>query len=282
MRDRTRFALKQAAAIFLLIVTLALRIVPDELLDAPQTLLMDGVCTVASPLYFLAGAVVDTPESLFSRGPSREKLELDVVKLTAQLAARDSQLRKAREELAALRGFSTIPLAENFFGWSGELQGFVRGADTSVFSRSYYVNLGVRQGVRKGYPVIWGRYAVGVVGQAGGRFSRVRVLSDPSSRVAVRFAGSRHQGVLVGSASQTCRVRFVSNRVEDGEVEVGEVVLTSGADLVFPPDLMVGRVVRFYRQPAQPSAAVEVELAIDFSRIENCVVLKKKIAIGEN
>ena len=57
MRDKTRFALKQAATIFLLIATLALRVVPEELLEAPQTLLIDGVCTAASPLYFLAGAV---------------------------------------------------------------------------------------------------------------------------------------------------------------------------------------------------------------------------------
>jgi len=281
MRDRTRFALKQAATIFLLITTLVLRVVPEELLAAPRALLMDGVCTAASPLYFLSGLVFETPAALFWRGKSREALELEVMKLTAQLAARDDELRRAREELAAVRGFETLPLADNFFAWSGRLQGFIRGADTSVFSRSYVVNLGTREGVVKGFPVVWGRYAVGVVSETGAHYSRVRVLSDPSSRVAVRFAGSRHQGVLVGGASQTCPVKFVSNRVEDGEIRAGEMVMTSGADLVFPPNLVVGRVVRFWRQPSKPSAAVEVELAVDFSRIESCVVLKRKSAIGE-
>ena len=103
MRDRTRFALKQAATIFLLITTLVLRVVPEELLAAPRTLLMDGVCTAASPLYFLSGLFFETPQALFSRGKSREALELEVMKLTAQLAARDDELRRAREQLAALR-----------------------------------------------------------------------------------------------------------------------------------------------------------------------------------
>ncbi len=280
MRDRTRFALKQAVTIFLLISTLALRIVPGELLERPRTLLMDGVSTAASPLYSISSTVFEGPRGLFSRGRSREVLEQELMKLTAELAVRDSQLRQAREQLAALRGFETTPLADSFFAAGAQMQGFIRGGDTSVFSRSYIINLGSRDGVVNGSPVVWGRYAVGSISETGSRYSRVRVLSDPGARVAVRFANSRHQGLLVGGASQVSAVRFVSNRMEDGEIEVGEIVLTSGADHLFPPDLVVGRVVRFFRQPSRPSAVVEVELAIDFSRIENCVVLRRKTAVG--
>jgi cell shape-determining protein MreC len=70
-------------------------------------------------------------------------------------------------------------------------------------------------------------------------------------------------------------VRFVPNRVEESEIKVGDPVLTSGTDRIFPPDLVVGKVARFARRPAEPEALVEVELFMDLSHVENCLVLKK-------
>jgi cell shape-determining protein MreC len=281
MRDRTRFALKQAVTIFLLVSTLAIKVVPEELFDGARNTLMAGVCTFASPLYFLSGLVLKTPAAAVSSGGSREELARQVDELTGQLVARESELRKVRQELEAIKGFKTTPLSEAYLASSGDLIGYIRGGDASVFSRSYYLNLGARHGVEKGAPVVWGKYAVGVVSSVSGSYSRVRVLGDPRSRAAVRFVRSRYQGVLVGSARQACPVRFVPNPARDDEIQVGDYVVTSGADKVFPANLVVGRVSRFFKRASEPSADVEVELAVDFNRIENCLVLKKKPAIPE-
>jgi rod shape-determining protein MreC len=67
----------------------------------------------------------------------------------------------------------------------------------------------------------------------------------------------------------------VPNQIDDAEIQVGDMVITSGSDGIFPPDLLVGRVTRFYKRPAEPAADVEVELLADFSRIQNCLVLKR-------
>jgi hypothetical protein len=37
----------------------------------------------------------------------------------------------------------------------------------------------------------------------------------------------------------------------------------------------LGKVVRFAKRPAEPSAEVEVELLADYSRIQTCLVLKQ-------
>ncbi len=279
MRDRTRFALKQAIAIFLLVATLVMRVVPDPLVEAPRTLLMDGVYLAGAPLSIVTGAVLKVPRSFAWGGKSRVDLEAEIIQLTGQLAAKESELQRARQQIKAIGDFNSLPFSLLFFAYSGELVAVVRGGDTSVFNRSYIVNLGARHGVAKGFPVVWGRYAVGVVSEVGEYCSRVRLLSDPVSRVAVRLGGSRHQGILVGSGGQTCSVKYVPNRVPEGEIKAGDVVYTSGADTLFPPDLVVGKVARFVPQPSRPSATVEVDLAIDFSRIENCLVLRRKASM---
>lgn len=281
MRDRTRFALKQALTIFLLIATLGSRLIPGEIIERPRAALMDAAGFLGGPLYRGARLLSKSPAAAIPWGDSHEQLTRQVEKLTAQLASSESRLRGLQDELRAVNKFKKLDFAERLFLASGQLQGLIRGGDSSVFSRSYIVNLGSRHGLSKGCPVVWGRYAVGVVSETCVSFSRVRVLGDPRSRVAVRFGKSRHQGVLVGGGRQVCRVRFVSNRIEEGAIKLGEVVLTSGADEVFPPDLVVGRVTRFYRQPSKPSADVEVELAVDFSRIESCVILRKRDARGQ-
>ncbi len=280
MRDRTRFALKQATSIFLLVGTLALRVIPGDLLEKPRGVFLQGVGSAASPLYVSAGAVLKVP-GMGATHSSRADLEREVSLLTAQLSAKESELRKVRSALESLGGFRSTPIANLFFAYSGDLMGYIRGGDTNVFGRMYMVNLGSRQGVRKGSPAVWGQFAIGQVSQVSRDYSWVRILGDPKSRVAVRFERSRHQGILAGNGRQVCPVRYVPNRVKEGEIKVGDAVLTSGADGIFPADLLVGKVVRFYRRPSEPSADVKVELSVDFSRIESCLILKRKAGIPE-
>ncbi|MCD6405109.1 MAG: rod shape-determining protein MreC [Planctomycetes bacterium] len=281
MRDSTRFAVRQALSIFLLVATLVAGIIPSDIIEKPRAVLMDAVCLAAGPLYFVTAAVLKAPSRIISRHRSTDELEKNVTRLTAELVARDSQLRRARQALEGVRSFQSSPISDIYLAWSGDLVGCIQGADTSVFSRSYVINLGGKQGVAKGDPVVWGKLAVGVISEAAERYSRVRVLGDPRSRVAIRFVRSRDQGVLVGNGQQVCPVRFVPNR-SAGQIKAGDWVVTSGADQVFPPDLLVGRVSTFFARPSQPSASVTVELAIDFSRIESCLVLKKKPEVGED
>jgi len=277
MRSSIRFAAKQALAIFLLVGTLAARIFPPGLAQRPREMLMEATATCAGPVYTLAASLTDLPGW---DSPSREELQKRIDRLTAQLAASRAEVRRLRAQIESANGFRSLPVSELYLSYSGEIVGLIRGGDSSVFNRTYLVNLGARQGVEKGCPAVWGRYAVGVVSEASSDHCRVRVLGDPLSRVPVRFAKSRHQGVLVGGGRQVCRVRFVPNRAA-GSISEGDYVMTSGAGRVFPPGLVVGRVVKFFRRPSEPSADVEVELLVDFGRVESCLILKRKRPVGE-
>jgi rod shape-determining protein MreC len=55
-------------------------------------------------------------------------------------------------------------------------------------------------------------------------------------------------------------------------VQVGDVVLTSGLDNIYPKDLTVGRVARV-RQGESVFKEIDVFPAVDFNRLETVLVL---------
>jgi len=275
MRDRTSHALKQFASIFLLVATLSLSLFPPAVVDFPRLLLTDAVAIPSAPLHLITSHFAGALDWAFSRGPSRQDLEREIAKLNAIIVVKEADLQRARQELESYKEFMAIPRQNPFFVWNGDLVAYINGNDTDVFSRSYIVSVGSHDGVTKDLPVVWGNVALGKISQTYILYSRVRVLADPLSRVCVRFANCRYEGVLAGSGRQICPVRYVPNRVMDGEIRIGDAVVTSGTDGIFPPDLVVGKVTRFARRPAEAEADVEVELWMDFSRLENCLVLRK-------
>lgn len=275
MRDRTSRALKQSATIFLLVATLSISLFPPKAVEMPRTFLMEVVAVPAAPLHFISTHVANVLDFSFMSGRSRQDYDVTIKKLESELIYKDLQLNKARQMLASYQDFAAVPRPNPFFVWSGELQGYTQASDADVFSRSYLVSVGSNDGVEKDLPVVWGNVALGRINSVGLLYSSVRVLSDPKSRVCVRFASSRWEGVLAGNGRQICPVRFVPNRVPDGEIKVGDAVFTSGTDGMFPPDLVIGKVARFAKRPAEPEAEVEVELFMDLSRLESCLVLRR-------
>lgn len=272
MRVSKRSALKQALSVLALFATLSLGQLPPQVTQFPRRIMMDVAAAPAGPLAAIAGPV-SSVLSFSADAPGAADLERRVSELTYQLAQTQAELSRAREMLASYEGIQTLPARPP--AWSVALNGYVVGGDADIFSRSYLVDVGTRDGAAKGMSVAWGNTAVGVISEAGLWHSRVRVLSDPRSRVCIRFARSGREGVLAGTGRKTCDVKFIPNQIGDTEIQPGDIVLTSGADLVFPPGLLVGRVVRFAKRPAEPSAEVEVELLADFSRIQTCLVLKQ-------
>ena len=82
----------------------------------------------------------------------------------------------------------------------------------------------------------------GIVGRlwsVGPTQSKVLPVDAPNASVAVMLMRSRATGVLQGLGSGRALIRYLSNQEV---VQVGEAVLTSGLDRVFPRGLLVGYV----------------------------------------
>lgn len=146
----------------------------------------------------------------------------------------------------------------------------VIGADDVAFAKTIYINKGEVDGVRKHMPVITRAGVVGRVTKARGGYSEVMLITDPNSALSVRVQPTRAQGILQGTGTERCNVKYVS-RNED--VHEGDAVITAGLAGVFPPGVLVGRVTHVTARSDAVTQEVTVEPVVDFHRLPDEVLV---------
>jgi rod shape-determining protein MreC len=69
-------------------------------------------------------------------------------------------------------------------------------------------------------------------------------------------------------------MNYVS-KLNAAEIQVGDVVVTSGLDSIYPADLVVGRVKEIQLPEYSSSAVILIEPALTFAKLEYLFVLQK-------
>ncbi len=145
----------------------------------------------------------------------------------------------------------------------------------SEFSRAIYIDKGSNDGIKPDMPVVTPEGIVGkVLRVISGNTSLVLLISDPTSGAGVILEKSRLRGVLKGSPNGATMMNDV---MSDEKVQVGEQVITSGGDRIFPKGLPVGTVAAvgpgqdlFLNIRVRPSATLnKIEEVLVITKIED-------------
>jgi rod shape-determining protein MreC len=116
-------------------------------------------------------------------------------------------------------------------------------------------------GIRAGDPVLAPGGLIGRVSSVTPSTARVQLLTDSGSRLGVWVARVQRHGLLVGQGTARPRLQFLE---KDTGVRPGDVITTSPASTLVPPNLLVGVVqsVNENLAPA-PDAAVQLSAPVD-------------------
>lgn len=144
----------------------------------------------------------------------------------------------------------------------------VIGTSADPSSAVVYVDRGQRDGLKKDMGVITPDGVVGKVAEVYGSSAQILLLSDKDSGVGAMLADSRIQSPVGGMGEPLLNMKYVA---ADDEVKVGERVVTSGMDRIFPKDLPVGTVVDV--KPGMPFKKIRVQPAADLERLEEVIIL---------
>jgi rod shape-determining protein MreC len=155
------------------------------------------------------------------------------------------------------------------------------GRDPDNLFSAFVINKGRQAGVANDMPVI--AYQNGIQGLAGkviqtGQFeSLVMPVYDGNSYIPARLSELRYQGIVEGQGGpeMPLLMRFVQKRARD-EINFGDIIITSGIGEragVYAPGITIGRVSRVLYQENEISMELELESAIDFSRLEQVFVI---------
>ena len=182
------------------------------------------------------------------------QLKLDVMQLQGKSAEAD--------RLAALLNFkqkqAKVPM----------VVARVIGSNADANSAVIYLDQGQHEGIKKNMGVITPEGVVGKVIESYRDTCQVLLLTDRDSGVGAMIANSRIQSPVGGMGEPLLNMKYVGN---DDEVKVGDRVVTSGMDRIFPKDLPVGVVSDV--KPGNSFKQIRVRPSASLEKLEEVIVL---------
>jgi rod shape-determining protein MreC len=181
------------------------------------------------------------------------------------------QVRLSEDAAQAHRLQTLLAFKERFMAKTVAAQ--VIGSSGSDLSRIIYIDKGEDDGLKRDMPVIT---ADGIVGKVLAVWktpsvSQVLLINDQSSGVGALLEKSRLQGVLRTPNGEVALERVMA----DEQVPVGEIVLTSGGDQIFPKGLPVGTITKV-GNGKDLFLNIKVKPASDLSKLEEVLVLVER------
>jgi rod shape-determining protein MreC len=135
--------------------------------------------------------------------------------------------------------------------------------------RTLTIDKGTQQGLRPDMAVIAPAGVVGRIVVPSLRAAKVQLLIDRNAAAGALIERSRAQGVVVGAGDELLRLEYVS---EIADVAVGDVVVTSGIDGIFPKGFTIGRIEALDRSGGA-YRRITVRPAVDFSSLEEVLLV---------
>ena len=210
-----------------------------------------------------------------------------------RLKAENAELREELKDAESKNDAADIAIAENewlrkFLLFSQEHPEYVLidakavGRESGDFAVSFTLNKGTAAGIKQGQCVITPEGLVGYVSEVGLNYAKVTTIISSGSTVGAIVERSGAYGMLEGvygdSKNGSCKMICANT---DADVQVGDVVVTSGVGSVYPYGLTVGKVKSIEIDEYSREMIVYIEAAVDFSSLSRVMVIGEEAMENE-
>jgi rod shape-determining protein MreC len=142
-------------------------------------------------------------------------------------------------------------------------------AGASPDFKTLTIDKGTRDGLTRDMAVIAPGGIVGRVVIPSSRAAKVQLLIDRNAAAGALIERSRAQGVVIGRGDTRLTMEYVS---EIADVAVGDLVVSSGIDGIYPKGYAIGQ-VESVEKGTGGSRQIVVKPAVDFSSLEEVLVV---------
>jgi len=262
---------KKYLAIFLVLI---LGLVFLNLFPKPAKALENFIFKVFSPaqkLFIKTGNKISGFfEILLSiKDLSRENAELK--QKNSELERQLTQLKETEKENEALR--AALDFSEkntSLFEIASIVGKSLQGAEDWIL-----IDKGTKDGVEKNMAIVSEEFSlVGRVIESNDNFSKVMLITDKNSIVGALIENKRNEG-LVQKEEGSDKI-FLDFVPKNEAVEIGEKILTSGMDNVYPKSILIGKVEKIDASENQLFQKITILPAVDFNKLEKVFILKSK------
>jgi rod shape-determining protein MreC len=187
---------------------------------------------------------------------SRSSLELDREQLQLEnerLRIEQLELQSLQAENAELRRLLDVSQRQP----ARLLQGQVQSISTDPFIHQVTISRGSNAGVEEGFPVLSAEGLVGQVIAVYPHAADVLLISDGRHQIPIQVQRSRIRGIARG-IGRWDQLEMV-NLPETADIQVGDILETSGLGGRYPQGIPVARVTGVTQLSGQPFARVIAE-----------------------
>lgn len=134
------------------------------------------------------------------------------------------------------------------------------------------IDKGSADGVRKDMGVVSGTGVVGIVYLVSSHYAVVIPLLNAKSNVSCKIENRDYFGFLNWRGGSTDQA-FLDDIPRHARFKLHENIVTSGYSSVFPPGILVGKILHVYNSPDGASYRLCVQLATDFATLRDVSVI---------
>jgi rod shape-determining protein MreC len=250
----TKLIFFTALSIFLMVADTRMQVVAPV-----RSAIAAALAPVQQALLFPVDMIVGGSD--YFRGLAKALANEDAAK---RLLAQQAEQALAAERLAAenreLRGL--LGLKPALVVRSQAAQVMYEAADP--FSRKFYIDRGATQGLVAGSPVVTEAGVIGQVTRVYPLSSEVTLLTDKDAAIPLLNTRTQQRAAAFGGVAKgtAMELRFIAS---NADIQVGDLLHTSGVDGIYPAGLPVARVAEverlaeggFARVTLRPVAAVD-------------------------
>jgi rod shape-determining protein MreC len=236
-------------------------------------LLESATLGVVAELQRAAAAVVGGVQDAWDGYVSLADVQAENARLRRVLAETEVRLQAERAQADRSRGLERLLELRDRTSL-GTVAAEVIAAGIAPEFRTVTIDKGRQHGLRRDMAVMAPDGVVGRVVVAGGRAARVQLLIDRNAAAGALVERSRTQGLIVGLGDGRLRLDYTS---ELSDVAVGDTIVTSGIDGIYPKGFVIGRVASIEKTSGTDRDII-VEPAVDMARLEEVLVVASPLS----
>lgn len=235
----------------------------------PLHTLQSAVSGAVSPLRIVGGSIESATSTV---GDTVDNITADQSTLSGlreyneQLVQQYSQMEEYKQEAQRLQKLLDLKDTYQIEGTGAR----VIGRSSEAWSQTVIINKGSDDGVSTGQTVMGTSGVVGQIVSTSSHTATVRLLTDPQSGAAAMVQSSRAEGILRGSL---VGLLYLEDLDADAEVNVGDVIVTSGLGGSYARGLIIGTVVKVDAQQGDTSRRAVVSPNDAISTLEDVLVV---------
>ncbi len=270
-RLRGAFLLFVFLSVFFYIFSLNFR--PPATMDLIQRVFVETVGPLIKSLGNISGLVEGTVSEYVWLRNVRDENEV----LKHQVASLEQKVTEYREayienlRLRRLLDFRTTVQGE-------AIAAQVVMHDMTGWFQTLIVDKGFRDKIAPDMAVVNDEGLVGRILDVSDHYARVLLITDPSSGVDAIIQRNRVRGILAGRDANACVLKYVRGNLD---VQVGDLLLSSGKDGVYPKGLRLGVVQGIIKDPVDLFQKIEVRPLVRLSALEELLILRSGASLPE-